>query len=268
MTSTWELKHAENLALSWAIENSLPEHEREIRAQIIPATQRSREQVRKRLISEINYWDTRNAELLDMESAGKALRIKPETAFRRARDLERRLEKRLQELDADANLVTHPPTLRGVAMIIPQGLVDRLNGLRTGPVATYAKDTAEVDRRAIAAIMKAERSLGRSPEEMPHNNPGFDIRSVAADGTIYKIEVKGRILGADDFQITRREVLTAKNLEENYRLALVSVHPDGAEKDELRYVERPFDLLGTEDFSVTRFVIKWKDKWNAGGSPK
>jgi hypothetical protein len=116
--------------------------------------------------------------------------------------------------------------------------------------------------------MKAERSLGRTPVEMPHNNPGFDIQSVAADGTVYKIEVKGRILGADDFQITRREVLTAKNLEENYRLALVSVHPDGAEKDELRYVERPFDLLGTEDFSVTRFVIKWKDKWNAGGSPK
>jgi superfamily II DNA or RNA helicase len=268
MTSTWELKHAENLALSWAIENSLPEHEREISAQIIPATQRSREQVRKRLISEINYWDTRNAELLDMESAGRALRIKPETAFRRARDLERRLEIRLKELDADAKLVTHPPTLRGVAMIIPQGLVDRLNGLRTGPVATYAKDTAEVDRRAIAAVMKAERSLGRTPVEMPHNNPGFDIQSVAADGTVYKIEVKGRILGADDFQITRREVLTAKNLEENYRLALVSVHPDGAEKDELRYVERPFDLLGTEDFSVTRFVIKWKDKWNAGGSPK
>ena len=102
---------------------------------------------------------------------------------------------------------------------------------------------------------------------MPHNNPGFDIRSVAADGTVIKIEVKGRIEGAIDFQITRREVLTAKNLEDNYRLALVKVSQNGPENDEIRYVERPFDLIGTEEFSVTRFTVDWKNKWKAGSDP-
>ena len=153
-------------------------------------------------------------------------------------------------------------------MVIPQGLVDRLMGKRTGPVSSYAKDTAEVDQRAIAKVMAAEYALGRTPEEMPHNNPGFDIRSVAQDGTVVKIEVKGRIEGATDFQITRREVLTAKNLENSYRLALVRVSQAGSEHDEVRYVERPFDLVGTEDFSITRFTVDWNSRWKEGSIPR
>jgi hypothetical protein len=115
--------------------------------------------------------------------------------------------------------------------------------------------------------MAAERLIGRTPEEMPHNNPGFDIRSVAPDGTVIKIEVKGRIEGATDFQITRREVLTAKNLEDNYRLALVRVSQSGPNNDEIRYVLRPFDLVGTEDFSITRFTVDWKSRWKEGVQP-
>lgn len=266
--TSWNLRNMETMAMNWAIENSLPEHQDEIAAQVIPAAQRSREQVHKRLMSEINYWDTRHAELLDQETAGKTLKIKPETAQRRARDLERRLEVRLSELDSDSKIAAHPPTLVGIAMVLPQGFVDRLNGHRTGPISSYAKETAEVDRRAVAAIMAAEKSIGRVPEEMPHNNPGFDIRSVAADGTVIKIEVKGRIEGATDFQITRREVLTAKNLEDNYRLALVRVSQNGPGSDEIRYVMRPFDLIGTEDFSVTRFTIDWNSRWNEGNVPR
>ena len=56
-----------------------------------------------------------------------------------------------------------------------------------------------------------------------------------------RIEVKGRIDGADTFTITKNEVVTAKNLGDDYRLALVSVSPLGAAQDRVRYVERPFD---------------------------
>jgi len=63
-------------------------------------------------------------------------------------------------------------------------------------------------------------------------------------------------------------VLTAKNLEDNYRLALVRVSQNGAENDEIRYVIRPFDLVGTEDFSITRFTVDWKSRWIAGGAPQ
>ena len=72
--TSWDLRNMETLAVNWAIEHSLPEHQDEIASQVVPATQRSREQVRKRLNSEINYWDTRHAELLDQETAGKTLK--------------------------------------------------------------------------------------------------------------------------------------------------------------------------------------------------
>ena len=50
---------------------------------------RTREQVRSRLNSEINHWDARHAELLDQEAAGRSLKIRPDTAYKRARDLRR-----------------------------------------------------------------------------------------------------------------------------------------------------------------------------------
>ena len=62
-------------------------------------------------------------------------------------------------------------------------------------------------------------------------------------------------------------MLTAKNLGDAYRLAIVKVSQDGSEHDELRYLTRPFDLTGTDDFSVTRFTIDWAARWNQGGPP-
>ena len=149
-----------------------------------------------------------------------------------------------------------------------KGLPDRLAGRRDDPVATYAQDTAATDRRAVDAVLAAERALGREPTEMPHNNPGYDVRSTTADGRTVRIEVKGRVAGAEDFVTTRNEVLTAKNLGEDHRLALVEVSPDGPAHDQLRYLTRPFDLTGTDDFDINRFVMSWPSKWSAGGPPR
>lgn len=44
--------------------------------------------------------DGRRAELLDREAAGQKLRLRPETAYRRTRDLKLRLTKRLADLEA------------------------------------------------------------------------------------------------------------------------------------------------------------------------
>jgi superfamily II DNA or RNA helicase len=263
----WEVADPDGVATTWAIVHSLPQHLAEVTGQIVPATERARQQVRQRLLAEINFWDARHAELLDLEAAGKKQRIKPETAQKRARDLENRLDTRMGDLELDAMLRAHPPMIAGMALVIPQGLLDRLEGKRTEPVATYAKETAEVDRRAVAAVMAAERGLGRVPTEMAHNNPGFDIRSEQQDGPTIRIEVKGRIEGADDFQITRNEVLTAKNLGDDYRLALVRVSQEGPEHDQVCYLVRPFDHTGTDDFSITRFTLDWEARWNQGGPP-
>ena len=264
----WQALEPENTAMVWAVHNSVPEHLAEVQRQVVPAIGRARQQITKRLTAEINFWDARHSELLDLASAGKNTKMKPETADRRARDLERRLQRRLADLDLDEILNSEPPTLIGMALVIPQGLVDRLTGRRTEPVATYAKDTAEVDQRAIAAVMAAERALGRQPEELAHNHPGYDIRSLTSDGPTIRIEVKGRIVGADDFTITKNEVVRGKNLGDHYRLALVKVSDQGPEHDEVRYLIRPFENTDTADFTITRFVMNWHERWNQGGPPR
>ena len=49
---------------------------------------------------------------------------------------------------------------------------------------------------------------------------------------------------------------------------MVRVSQKGPAYDEIRYLERPFDLVGTEEFSVTRFVVDWNPKWKIGGEPR
>ena len=76
--------------------------------------------------------------------------------------------------------------------------------------------------------MARERELGRKPVEQAFNNPGFDILSTDPNGDTYRIEVKARIDGANDFFVTHNEVMTGKNAVPRYRLALVKVDPRGS----------------------------------------
>jgi hypothetical protein len=49
----------------------------------------------------------------------------------------------------------------------------------------------EVDAAGIAAVLAFECDEGREPESMPHNNPGYDVRSFYDDGELARwIEVK------------------------------------------------------------------------------
>jgi superfamily II DNA or RNA helicase len=267
LDQAWLGAGADDIATGWAIEHTLPDHMASTEGVVLPAVERTRDQVRQRLLAEINYWDTRHAQLLDDEAAGRKLRIRPETAYRRARDLEDRLAQRLADLDGDARLIALPPDVAGAALVLSQGLVDRVLGRRDAPVDTYARESEEVERRAVDAVLAAERTIGRHPEEMPHNNPGYDIRSHSNGGPTIFIEVKGRIAGAIDFTITRNEVLTAKNVGDHYRLALVHVDPSGPHADEVRYLTRPFDTTNADDFRITRFTFGWGQMWDVGSPP-
>ena len=221
----WLSAGVETIALDWAVTEGMPEELARTRELVTARVTQVRRLVKQRLTGEINYWDMRHAELLDAQSAGRSLKMKPETAYARARDLERRLDKRLAELDQDEELIARPPVISAAALVIPQGLLDKLLGVPSQ--RNLSKDTTETDRRAIAAVLAAERRLGRVPREMPHNNPGYDIVSRRFDGHLIYIEVKGRIEGAEDFWVTRTEALHGKNSGTGSRLAMVSVHPDG-----------------------------------------
>ena len=262
----WLSTGVETIALDWAVTEGMPDELARTREVVTARVGQVRRLVRQRLTGEINYWDMRHADLLDQQSAGRHLKMKPETAYARARDLERRLEQRLADLDRDEELIARPPVVSASALVIPQGLLDKLLG-RTPDPARIARDTALSERRAVDAVLAAERRLGRVPEEMAHNNPGYDIRSRTAEGHWIFIEVKGRVLGAEDFWVTKTEALTGKNAGTLSRLALVSVHPDGPERDVVRYIVDPFRDVDFGDFAATGIIGNWTKEWERGGDP-
>ena len=220
---------------------------------------RTRTQVDERLSAEIQLWYERAALAHDEELAERVPRITSAQAQRRARELEERLERRLAELDAATALSAKPPRIRARALIVPEALAG-------GEPGVFARDTAEVDRRAAAAVMAAERALGRSPQEMPHSNPGFDISSTDRAGNRFLIEVKGRIEGAPTFTVTANEVAFARTQAGRHRLALVSVSPLGPAHDRVRYVRDAFAHI---DPTVTTLSYneRWNKYWQRGTGP-
>ena len=262
------LASARHTAVSWAVSTLLPASLAELSERVTANSERTRRLVRQRLTHEINYWDARQGELLWQQQQGKKIRMRPETAGAKARDLERRLTIRLAELDCEEHLQPSPPVAAAAALVVPQGLLDRLAGRREQRPEHYARNTREVDERAIAAVLAAERTLGRDPEPMAHNNPGYDIRSRTSNGHWLYLEVKGRIAGAKDFTVTRNEVMLARNTGPNHRLALVEVSPDGPAFDQVRYVLVGFDGIVLNDFAATAVVLKWNQFWARGENPR
>ena len=137
----------------------------------------------------------------------------------------------------------------------------------THVVPSAVIDTEAVERRAVDAVMMAERSLGREPVEMPHFNPGYGIRSRGPDGTVRFIEVKGRIEGGSVFTVTQNELRHAGNIPNDFLLALVRVSVSGAQHDEVRYVTRPFGDELRLPFNTTSTTLQWAPYWARGAVP-
>lgn len=157
-----------------------------------------------------------------------------------------------------------PAVIRGAALVIPSALL-ATEGVPEAQ--TFARQTEEVERRAVEAVLAAERALGRDPVEMPRNNPGYDIRSTDQNGFVHYIEVKGRVEGSDTFTITTSEITFAQTQGERHRLALVEVSTSGAVHDQLRYVGDAFTHL--EPSATTRSYNElWRDYWDRGGPPR
>ncbi|MBQ1122217.1 DUF3883 domain-containing protein [Streptomyces sp. B15] len=261
-------------ALEWAVTRAVPEHLAVVRERLLPLVDRTRRQVRQRLTQEISYWHAQAGKLEQDVAEGKKVRHRPERAREWAEELELRRERRLADLEKEAALHPKPPRVTGHALVVPVGWLTK--ALRQDEEAREAAlfgslnvdDGFETDRRAIAAVLRTERQLGRHPEELAHNNPGYDVRSLDVTGRAVHIEVKGRKLGAEQFYISRNEVLVAKNRGDQHRLALVCVHPDGPERDEVRYVRDAFADTEFGDLKAEGLLLSWPDAWDKGGTPQ
>ena len=241
----------EQTALSYAIAHLAPAHLAEVRDRRRAWVEKTRAAVQDRLTKEIAHWDHRAEELKLQEQAGKpAARLNSQEARRRADDLQARLQKRLAELDREAQVSALPPVLVGAALVVPQGLLDALRSAppEARPAAVPPADTRAAAARARAIVMDTERALGFEPVDREAEKLGYDIESRdPRTGRLRFLEVKGRIAGADTVTVTRNEILTSLNKPDAYVLALVEFLDTGAHR--VRYVRRPFQR--EPDFGVT-----------------
>lgn len=118
----------------------------------------------------------------------------------------------------------------------------------------------------MEAVLATEEDLGRDPEEMPRNNPGFDIRSRTPDGHLLFVEVKGRIEGSDDVTVTNNEILFGLGAGDQHVLALVEVGKDGGEK--VRYLRHAFDeMVGGTHSAMKAGQFFWQRLWDQASEP-
>jgi len=235
----WLLANPEQAALSFAIEQIVPTHFAEVKQRKERIVAKALAEVKDRLTKEINYWDHRANELKNQELAGRVnAKLNSGKARQRAEDLEGRLQKRIAELEQERRLSALPPVVVGGALIVPIGLLNRFLSPAKSEPAMFARETKEIERLAMEAVMAHERGLGFDPRDVSKENKGYDIESKdPRTGRLRFIEVKGRVADADTITVTRNEMICALNSPDHWRLAIVMI--DGL-ADKPVYVVHPF----------------------------
>ncbi len=255
----------ESQAKAYAIAEIVTQHLQEIKQYKEELINKTLAAVKDRLTKEINYWDMRSEDLRMQELAGKTnAKLNSAKARQRADELQARLQRRTEELERERRLSPLPPVVVGGALIVPIGLLNRLQGKTEATIDTFAKDKKRVEQLAMNAVMEVERKLGYEPKDVSDRNLGYDIESKIPDtGRLRFIEVKGRIEGSDTVTVTKNEILTALNKPEDYILALVEVPKSeecGTNKNCLvRYVKQPFQK--EPDFGASSVNYNLKDLW-------
>ena len=195
-----------------------------------------------------------------------AARLNSHEARRNADELQVRLEKRLAELDREAQISALPPVVLGGLVVVPMGLIAAMTG-KAVPDAVSAVDTQAVAARAREIVMGIERQLGFEPVDREFDKLGYDIESRIVSGAdigkLRFIEVKGRISGADTVTVTKNEILTSLNKPDDFILALVEFLSGGAHR--VHYLRQPFRR--EPDFGVTSVNYNFAELLARAGDP-
>ena len=259
VAAPWLGAGVEQRALGFAIADLVPAHLDEVKRRRLAEIDKVEREVRARLTREINYWDARAARLREEERAGKEQRINATNAEATAQRLVERLHTRQAELDRERQISALPPVLRGAALVIPRGLLNARAAPQAAPKAAgFADDPdarAEIERRAMEAVMATERERGFDPRDVSAEKKGWDIESRTPSGHLRFVEVKGRHAEARDVILTKNEILASLNAPEAFFLAIVRVDAGFAHAPV--YVQRFFQReLG---FAETAVVFNLDD---------
>ena len=164
---------------------------------------------------------------------------------RRKEELLTRKQALEDEIRRETSLLPSAPKVLGLARVLPQPSAD--------PAMRSDRD---IEAIGMQVAMEYERAQGRSPEDVSHQNLGYDIRSEGADGAIRYIEVKARATtGA--IVLTPNEWLMAQRLGDEYWLYIV----ENARTQPIPHtIQNPAaKLVPHEVVEIVRYVIKdWK----------
>ena len=219
----WLCSDLEKRVTQFATVKLAQRHVEEVRNRRLPEIDKVEREVNSRLCSEIHHWDSRAFELKEQEKAGKGNDLNWRNAERRAEELAERLQRRLELIEQERFISSQPPRIRGGMVVVPRGLL-----LARRPAGcAFSEDPAarrDIERKAMDAVMAAERELGNLPEDVSARKVGYDVASYDPDADRMRfIEVKGRVDGADTVMITRQELITSLHEPEKFILALVLV---------------------------------------------
>ncbi len=258
----WLKGDLEEQVRSYAIMNLVPRHLDGVRKRREAQIDKTKAAVNERLTNEISYWDNRAVLLKEQEAAGKInAHLNSQLARQRADELQARLERRINDLEQERYLSPLPPVVVGGVLVVPQGLLNHLQG-DTKP-DQFAHETAAIERIAMQAVMEQEQRLGNEPRDVSREKCGYDIESREPEtGKLRFIEVKGRVAGATSIIVTRNEILTALNKPDDFILAVVEV---AGSTTTTHYITRPFRR--EPDFGVTSATYDLSIWLNKGDIP-
>lgn len=218
----------ESLAVDFALKNLIPNQLQQAVKNKKAYLDRLETAVKKRLKSEINYWDNQ-AILLKAKDKSKSAR-----ATQTADDLASRLKQRLDEIALQRKISAAAPAIVAKALIVPKGFLSSSEPIL---FSNDAQARSHIEKIAMNAVMNIERDLKNSPVDVSESKCGYDIESREPNGHLRFIEVKGRISSADTVTISKNEILTALNSTENFILAIVKVSGNSAH---VFYLQTPF----------------------------
>ena len=124
------------------------------------------------------------------EAAGKDMGIAIRTTNEQIDGLTGDLHRRRRELARRRTVSIQTPRVVGVAAVVP-GPVPRV--LEEG----QGGDNTTVELAAMKVAMDHERAQGRNPVDVSRTGVGCDVKSVAPDGDVRYIEVKGHAATGD-----------------------------------------------------------------------
>jgi len=255
----------EEQAQTYAISYLGRQHYQEVQQRRVERITKTINAVQLRLTTEINFWEDKAEKSKLQEQAGKVnARLNYDNAKRRVDELQGRLQKRLQELEQERQLLPQQPVVTGGALIVPSGLIQRLQGDNQTNLIDLVREEERVKKLAISAVMAAELRQGFEPKDVSAERFGYDIESrILNTGKLRFLKIKTRNYRTDILTVTKNEIITALNKPDSFILALVEASESARISNifTIRYVHRPFHRYPE---IVTNVEYNWQQLWQLG----